>query len=64
MTRKPTQAQKERVYAWSGELGVTYISKNGVERQALQLLLFPASRKFRARCGRLLVEALNKAKAK
>lgn len=47
-------------YKWDDQQGVTYLGKNGHAYQAIQLLLWPATKAFREKCGKLLVEALNR----
>ena len=48
-------------YVWDESSGVTVLGKDGVRRQAIQLLVGPATYAFRTECGKLLVAALNKA---
>ena len=46
-------------YLWDDERGVVAVGKNDTT-QAIQLLQGPASYAFRAMCGKLLVDALNR----
>lgn len=57
---KRIAAQKAGTYLWDEDRGVCVFGKDGVDRQAIQLLHGPASFAFREKCGKLLVEALNK----
>lgn len=57
---KRIKAQKAGTYLWCEDRGVCVVGEDGHDRQAIQLLLSPASYSFRERCGKLLVEALNK----
>ena len=59
------RAKPKPKYVWDDLSGVVELLNDGMtktmnHRQAIQLLLGPASREFRTRCGKLLVEALNK----
>lgn len=47
-------------YLWDDDRGVCAVGKDGVDRQAIQLLHGPASFAFREKCGRMLVDALNR----
>ena len=55
--RRAARTPKQK-YAWEEERGVIYEKEN---RQAIQLLVGPASYQFRRQCGELLVKALNAA---
>ena len=53
--RRAAITPKQR-YAWDDERGIIYAKE---DRQAIQLLVGPASYQFRRTCGELLVAALN-----
>ena len=63
MTKEEQRARDAVVrepYLWDNHRGVCVIGKDGVDRQAVQILHGPASMAFREKCGRMLVAALNR----
>ena len=60
MTYQTRTIAKKPMYEWNEVSGVIKRDKNGVTRQAIQLLLGNGGYPFRRKCGKLLVEALNK----
>lgn len=47
-------------YLWDEDRGICVVGKDGVDRQAVQIMHGPASMAFREKCGRILVDALNR----